>query len=642
MPEESFRIVTDGQITTGFDQSLVESNLAKLCKFSPEKITHILSGKRVVLKSGINRETAKRYLNALASTGLVCTLESIPATTSDASTTSGSQQQIQSQRISAKRRMPSAASEVKYGFPWAKYLLLLMIGGFCVIGAFAFNQIPRGFSPAHLAAEAGFEYVEPPDQPPVMSRKENLTVAEILQFYALLESRQYAVLNENLETIRNAFEQNPDLDFKIISAFMLFCDPYLPHREFYDEWVAQYPDHYASYLARATYFLGMGGASRGGKWASETNEEQFAGMHYFFELALADYESALKLNPRLLPAYVGMINICKSQGARTQLDVLIRRALEFFPSSYQLYKNILIAMLPRWGGSYAQMTDYAHQANKYAAENPDMPLLFGKTYMDMAWYANRAKQYQKAIDLYTHALSYGVYEGLLEARGKAYEKIDDWESAFDDYERAIEVNPEYVTPYRNLADIYMRRGDFYSALSTIEKGLDKTTHWDKIINCWYGEAIQNLIFNNNDAQNDFIDSINHFHAAKKAKPYPAEKPLKRLDARFRFTSPAGTKPYGLAWHQGALYLSSFVMPPASINWIRRTARSSMLERRISSIKSSTAAWEAMASIFIIYRLITTGICINWIQKVSIRLKEHFSIVVTFSSATLPSTTTTFT
>lgn len=202
------------------------------------------------------------------------------------------------------------------------------------------------------------------------------------------------------------------------------------------------------------------------------------------------------------------------------------------------------------------MTRYAQQANEHVTENPDMPLLYSKVYMDMAWYADREKQYQEAIDLYNQALSYGVYAGLLEERGQAYEKIDDLESAFSDYKRAIEVNPDYSAPYRGLANLYFKRGDFYTSLETIEKAQSIYGKRYRFIHCWYGSKIQYLMSNKIGPVNDFIASANLYEAAERAKPYPA-KPLNAIASQFRFKSPRGTTPYGLAWYQGSLYLSSY-------------------------------------------------------------------------------------
>jgi|GEM_PF-2134643 len=75
MTGNSFRIVTTGQVVSGFDRALVERNLAQLCKFGPDKLAQVFSGTSVTLKSGLDRESAQRYLNALTKAGIVCRAE---------------------------------------------------------------------------------------------------------------------------------------------------------------------------------------------------------------------------------------------------------------------------------------------------------------------------------------------------------------------------------------------------------------------------------------------------------------------------------------------------------------------------------------------------------------------------------------
>jgi len=565
MSEPLYCVVTTGQLVTGFDRSLVESNLVQLCKYTPEQVVRVLSGERIVFKSALNQATADRYLNALTAAGLVCSRELVPVSAKPPVGAVSTPPKPAAIRTARPQSFTAVAAR-KNRFAWGMFaLVLLVVAMVSAVGVFA---VPRLWSYAEgkfrqvrmqgrSTQSADFAYVTPPAQPPVQSRKKYLDGAEMQQLRDLLVTQQYAALNAKLEAIQTGFEHDPTQEFVTVQASALFSESYLPHRHLYDDWVTQFPDHYAAYLARAEYFEALGWKSRGGGWANETSDEQFAGMRNYFSLAKADYKQALKLNPRLLVPHINLIYILMAQGPKNEMNEQINTALQRFPASYQLYKKILETSQPRWGGSYALMTEYAHRANQHVAEDPDMSFLYGKPYMEMAWYAKRDKQYQKAIDLYTQALSYGQYADLLEKRGQAYERINDLDSALSDYRRAMEINPASFTVYELIANIVGNRGDSDAALALIEQSQNLSTKRDSYILSWYGWAIQYLLTSNNPALNKFIDAANRYEAANKAKPYPPGAALKYLPIQHRFRSPPGTKPYGLAWLQGSLYLSSF-------------------------------------------------------------------------------------
>ncbi|MDH3999466.1 MAG: hypothetical protein OET90_11595, partial [Desulfuromonadales bacterium] len=80
MSEQNFRIVTYGELAEGFDRQSIEAALAKLCKYSPERLSKVFSGEKFVFKSNVDSDTAKRYQRALGQTGIICHVEAMPAT----------------------------------------------------------------------------------------------------------------------------------------------------------------------------------------------------------------------------------------------------------------------------------------------------------------------------------------------------------------------------------------------------------------------------------------------------------------------------------------------------------------------------------------------------------------------------------
>jgi hypothetical protein len=79
--EQKYRIVTAGEIHSGFTPQEVAKNLLGLCKDDKEKVERILSGNLFVFLTGIDLVTARRYKKSLDQTGIVCLIE--PLTTFD-------------------------------------------------------------------------------------------------------------------------------------------------------------------------------------------------------------------------------------------------------------------------------------------------------------------------------------------------------------------------------------------------------------------------------------------------------------------------------------------------------------------------------------------------------------------------------
>ncbi len=71
MSEKTFEAVFKGRIVTGAEPSRVKSNLARLFKTDATRIEAMFSGKRVVIKRGVDEATARNYQAALRKAGAI-------------------------------------------------------------------------------------------------------------------------------------------------------------------------------------------------------------------------------------------------------------------------------------------------------------------------------------------------------------------------------------------------------------------------------------------------------------------------------------------------------------------------------------------------------------------------------------------
>ncbi|WLQ16730.1 hypothetical protein O5O45_12460 [Hahella aquimaris] len=72
----TYNVVSNGEINAGFDAQQVANSCAKLFKTTPEKAQALLS-KKLVLKKGLDLETARAYVRKLESIGMAATVQEV-------------------------------------------------------------------------------------------------------------------------------------------------------------------------------------------------------------------------------------------------------------------------------------------------------------------------------------------------------------------------------------------------------------------------------------------------------------------------------------------------------------------------------------------------------------------------------------
>jgi tetratricopeptide (TPR) repeat protein len=321
----------------------------------------------------------------------------------------------------------------------------------------------HGFS---FAKEFGVS-VDPPSVGVRGTSKPTLSLQDLQNLRDLFEKRQFDSLNKTASGIQSAFEQDPSYEYEVVDFYHVF-DSTLPEYEvLLNEWVAHSPSHFAPYLARACYYQYRGWESRGQRYASETSEQQFEGMHSYFQKSLKDVDYALAINPRLLGAHIVRISIYNADGENDQEDAAFHEAQQYFPSCFLLYNTMAWAKLPRWGGSYAEMNRIAMQAHKNVRANPELYMLFGRIYADQAWGFRKNKQYDKALSLCAKAIRYGEYYEFFEERARTYLAMKEYDQALKDVNQCISLRPVKSPPYSLRATIYLQKGDLDAATQEI-------------------------------------------------------------------------------------------------------------------------------------------------------------------------------
>lgn len=71
MSEPTFQIVFRGKILAGFDREQVRANLSRLFKIEPARVDAMLDAPKIVLKTGLGKDAASRYQEALRQAGIM-------------------------------------------------------------------------------------------------------------------------------------------------------------------------------------------------------------------------------------------------------------------------------------------------------------------------------------------------------------------------------------------------------------------------------------------------------------------------------------------------------------------------------------------------------------------------------------------
>src|SRR5450759_3893091 len=107
MALQLYQIVFSGEVANGWEVDTVKRNLSTLFNADPEVIAMLFSGRPVVIKQGIDRDAAMKYMAALASAGGISRAQPMPVAET------GTEQQ--EQRRDTRRRQPSRRQRERLG-----------------------------------------------------------------------------------------------------------------------------------------------------------------------------------------------------------------------------------------------------------------------------------------------------------------------------------------------------------------------------------------------------------------------------------------------------------------------------------------------------------------------------------------------
>jgi tetratricopeptide (TPR) repeat protein len=196
------------------------------------------------------------------------------------------------------------------------------------------------------------------------------------QVRGLLEQGQYAELDRRMAGMLDDKLHKPDVAGVMDHAFeSWFNRSDLDLRPLLEHWKQASPHSAFAYTASGVSYVAMAWHARGEKYIQDTPRSNIEAMDRFLALADADLQRAAKLDPRMTPAYVAMIDAGQLSLGTDYVRGAAEAGLRVDPANFAIYNELMRALQPRWGGSIEQMKQNGQTALMHASDNPLLMLL---------------------------------------------------------------------------------------------------------------------------------------------------------------------------------------------------------------------------------------------------------------------------
>lgn len=233
-------------------------------------------------------------------------------------------------------------------------------------------------------------------------------------------------------------------------------------------------------LARGIHFTSMGWRARGDAYVSATSKTQLRGMEAFFRLALEDFQAVLEQRPDELFAYCYAMEVLMAVGVDEGVQALYEKALEEHPLAYTPRSFYLTSLAPWWGGSMQEIEQVVADSRKFYDQNPELRALEGRATSVLAEKADADEQFAMALTLYDRALQQGGPNWrYLNGRGEMYMRLDRFDEAITDLDRALVLRPDFIETLEHRSYSHYARGQNESAIQDITRiiELGGSTAW---------------------------------------------------------------------------------------------------------------------------------------------------------------------
>ena len=293
--------------------------------------------------------------------------------------------------------------------------------------------------------------------------------SKTLAIRRLFEDKEFEQLNQLLHERLNSVQTDISRDRELQAAYEAFelNDP--SWEPLFEQWIDQFPEEYAAYLARATYHTARAWEARGGNYISETPSAKIEDMKHWLMMARKDIYRALSLNDRSLWAYCLQINGAKATGKSQTARDALKKSIEQYPANFIARQFYLETLDPKWGGSWKAMLRFAKSAQDHVGTNPNIKQLLPYAFFEAARMAYIDERYQQTVDLLSIVLKHSRSAEAHYLRSKSYRRLGELDEALLDVDEAIERDEDNGSYFYTRAAIHAEKERYDESLTAINR-----------------------------------------------------------------------------------------------------------------------------------------------------------------------------
>ena len=178
-------------------------------------------------------------------------------------------------------------------------------------------------------------------------------------------------------------------------------------KKYIESWKEITGSEYANY-AYGKVIIREAWSIRGTKFAEKTSDKNIEAFNTLIPEAYPYFVKAFEKNPYSSVSYIGIFELFRvSSQFDDERKLWIDRLHRYIPTQYYPRYKYMNALVPRWGGNYESMRDFALKEQAYVKENPRIRALLGYEWAERARDLDNDGYKKEAIEYYERALYHG-------------------------------------------------------------------------------------------------------------------------------------------------------------------------------------------------------------------------------------------